>query len=74
MPRPRQLVALLCLTVILFTALAADSHGLPAAWLAPFWLFLAILFCFSVAHREQTRAPRAFPSYTVVPSRAPPSA
>jgi len=73
MPRMRQLVALLCLAALLFAALAPGSHGLAPA-ITPFWIFLAILICFSVANRERECDPRPFPSYTVVPSRAPPSA
>jgi peptidoglycan/LPS O-acetylase OafA/YrhL len=74
MLRIRQLVALLCLAALLFAALAPDSHGLAPTWITPFWIFLAILVCFSVANRERECDPRPFPTYTVVPSRAPPSA
>lgn len=74
MPGARKLIALLCLTALLFAALTPDSHGLAPAWLTPFWLFLAILVWFSVAPREQDRGPRLFPSYNVLLSRAPPRA
>jgi hypothetical protein len=74
MPRTRQLVALLCLAALLFAVLAPNSSGLAPAWLAPFWQFLAILACFSVAYREQDLDRLLFPSYTVAPSRAPPGA
>ncbi len=74
MPGARKLIAILCLASLLLAALTPYSHGLEPAWLTPFWLFLAMLVCFSASHREQQRDPRPFPSFPVVPSRAPPIA
>jgi len=70
----RKLIAILCLAVVLLAALTPYSHGFAPAWLTPFWLFLAMLVCFSTSHREQRRDPHPFPCFTVVPSRAPPIA
>ena len=70
----RKLIALLSLVVLLFAVLAPHSQGVPAAWFAPFWLFLAILICFSVASQQPLPHPRPFPFVTILLSRAPPTA
>jgi len=74
MLRARKLIALVCLAVLLAAALATNPHGLDVAWLAPYWLFLAILVCVAATPRDSDLRPLPFLLARIVASRAPPSA
>ena len=67
----RKLIAILCLAVLLVTAMTPGAHSLPAL-LAPFWLFLEILAVVRVGGRGEDPALPLSSPVAVPASRAPP--
>lgn len=69
----RRLIALLCLAVLLFTALAPPAAGLPFALLAPVWLFFGLTLALILRREHGSIARPLCPALPATGTRAPPT-
>jgi hypothetical protein len=72
MPRTRNLIILLCVAAVLFSALTPAAFGLLCAILVPFWFFVAGVVSFRFREIEKFYCPQA-PLLAHATSRAPPA-
>jgi hypothetical protein len=68
----RRLIALFCLTALLFAVLATDTGTSVWAVLVPFWLLIEIIVIVSAARARDDHDLYSEPSLSTAPSRAPP--
>ena len=70
--RIRNLIVLLCVAAVLFTALTPGASGLLCAILVPFWFCVAVIVSFPFRETDKLYCPRA-PLLAHATSRAPPA-